>query len=137
MEFQKLGIFCIEFFVRTSVIGSSNDIAVFVNIAALLGVKTSDLSMGDVGAGNWCLIESDPGVFSELIRGFGATGVQVEEIYSLDDESFTPLKPVLGLIFLFKIDKAAETKSEGALVQDSRLEAVYALYLEQLVSNKG
>jgi len=80
---------------------------------------------------NWCLIESDPGVFTELIKGFGCTGAQVEEIYSLESTVFEDLKPIHGLIFLFKWE--ANDEPAGSLVLDERGEKIF--FARQVISN--
>uniref|UniRef100_A0A6M2DXE4 Ubiquitin carboxyl-terminal hydrolase n=1 Tax=Xenopsylla cheopis TaxID=163159 RepID=A0A6M2DXE4_XENCH len=82
-------------------------------------------------AGNWCLIESDPGVFTELIKEFGCKGVQVEEIWSLDDEQFDNLKPVHGLIFLFKW--VQDDAPAGTVVHDGRLDKIF--FAKQVINN--
>lgn len=46
----------------------------------------------------WCTIESDPGLFTELISDFGAKDLQVDEIFDLSQN----VSDSYGLIFLFK-----------------------------------
>ncbi|UMM16294.1 hypothetical protein L5515_013368 [Caenorhabditis briggsae] len=78
-------------------------------------------------AGNWCLIESDPGVFTEMLRGFAVDGLQVEELWSLDDDKAL-MKPVYGLIFLFKWRQG----DEGAGVPSTKENIFFA---QQVIQN--
>ena len=84
-----------------------------------------------MSASDWCLIESDPGCFTELIRGFGVTNVVVEELYGLNEQNFQNLHPIYGLIFLFKWQKADDTTAN--IVRDSRLERLF--FAKQVINN--
>jgi len=71
----------------------------------------------------WCTIESDPGVFSCILREFGVTGLQVEEIWSLDDSVCAHLKPIHAVIFLFKYDPkiVQETHKDSKASEDQTI----------------
>lgn len=55
----------------------------------------------------------------------------MEELYSLDESAFSELRPVHGLIFLFKW--VAGHEPSGALVKDQRLEEIF--FAQQVIQN--
>lgn len=79
----------------------------------------------------WCTIESDPGVFTELIQdGFGCKNVQVEELWDFEDETFNRLKPIYGLIFLFKWQEDKRENLDIPVVKPQNL-----FYAKQVINN--
>lgn len=64
---------------------------------------------------DWNLISSDPAVFSQMIRELGAKDVDVEELYSLDDNACDVIRhdarKVYGFILLFKFDSNQQQRT--------------------------
>lgn len=58
------------------------------------------MSLDDETSG-WQLTESDPGVFTELLKSLGVPLI-VDDLYSLDSDSLAAVQPLHALIFLFK-----------------------------------
>ena len=65
-------------------------------------VRSSHRTLTRAHSMDWCLIESDPGVFGELVHRIGARGVAFTELYSLDVDELRRNEPIYGLVFLFK-----------------------------------
>jgi ubiquitin carboxyl-terminal hydrolase L5 len=61
----------------------------------------------------------------------GTTGIQVEELWCLDDEQFAHLKPVHGLVFLFKW--VPDENPAGTVVQDDRANQMF--FAKQVIQN--
>lgn len=78
----------------------------------------------------WCTIESDPGVFTQLIAQLGVKDISVDEIYDLNDDALLgKLEPIYGLIFLFRWTTKAPQR-EALKVYDPDL-----FYAKQVIQN--
>ncbi|CCL99849.1 uncharacterized protein FIBRA_01873 [Fibroporia radiculosa] len=60
----------------------------------------------------WQLTESDPGVFTELLKSLGVPLV-VDDLYSLDSASLADLQPLHAFIFLFKWVGSSSEPADG------------------------
>ncbi|KAL3312393.1 ubiquitin carboxyl-terminal hydrolase [Cichlidogyrus casuarinus] len=79
--------------------------------------------------GNWCLVESDPAVFTELMQGFGVNGLECEEVFDMSDLS--QVKDALGFIFLFKFEEKSQT--DGQLIKADEMGNIF--FAKQMIRN--
>ncbi|KAI4526410.1 cysteine proteinase [Schizophyllum commune Tattone D] len=86
---------------------------------------------GDEDSNGWQLTESDPGVFSELLKNLGVPLI-VDDLYTLDPESLATLQPLHALIFLFKWVPTSDPSSSTAGEYDRDFPGFFA---HQVVNN--
>ena len=97
--------------------------------------------MADPSSSNdWCTIESDPGVFTELLQSIGCQTVELQELWSLDDDSLRHLQQstgaIYGLIFLFQWigqDQQEHASQKQVLEEDAIPENLF--FAHQITTN--
>ncbi|QRV94122.1 peptidase C12, ubiquitin carboxyl-terminal hydrolase 1 [Ceratobasidium sp. AG-Ba] len=85
----------------------------------------------DEDSSGWQLTESDPGVFTELLKTLGVPLV-VDDLYSLDPESLAALQPLRALVFLFKWIGSGDETGGGQGKYDEEFPGFFA---HQVVNN--
>lgn len=87
----------------------------------------------------WNTIDSDAGVFTELVERLGVKDVQIDELYSIDSASLQALAPVHAVIFLFKygrVDRdyaARDAPLDGAYDPDYAEKGIF--FAKQTIQN--
>jgi len=72
---------------------------------------------GEDDSSGWQLTESDPGVFSELLKTLEVPLV-VDDLYSLDAASLSEFQPISAFIFLFKWVQSPTSSMAGTFDHD-------------------
>ena len=80
---------------------------------------------------SWHLLESDPGVFSELLVELGVKHVDVEELWSVDDLVSKSEENTCGVIFLFKW----QGRRSRAITQQQTSDDDKVVFIKQVVEN--
>jgi ubiquitin carboxyl-terminal hydrolase L5 len=78
----------------------------------------------------WCLIESDPAVFTEVIQTVGVKGVSVEDLLVLDASMLQQYEHVYGLVLLFKWQSDEQAAPLGTVVKDAPV-----FFAKQVIEN--
>ena len=88
----------------------------------------------DLIGGPFAVIESDPGVFTTLVRALGVQGLQVVELYDIEPWASDHLHPIHGLIFCFlwKKDNDAPPKKTPDGLEDGEDDSAKLWFANQL-----
>lgn len=88
----------------------------------------------DLIGGPFAVIESDPGVFTNLVRTLGVRGLQVVELYDIEPWASDHLHPIYGLVFCFlwKKDNDVLSKKKPESIEDGGDDSAKLWFANQL-----